>query len=73
MAVEEAWAPVAQSLHQGKLKNDTSSLPLTSNPPLLPSLPLFSFLSPNSQNQTYTQGFFPFLSYYLKHLMLQIV
>lgn len=32
-----AWVPVAQSLHLGKLRNDTSSLPLTL---VLPSLPL---------------------------------
>lgn len=66
MVVEEAWALVAQSLPQGKLRNDTSSLPLTSNPSLLPSLPLFSFLSPNSQKSNLYPGLFPFLSVLLK-------
>lgn len=74
MVVEGAWALVAQSLPQGKLRNDSSSLPSTSDPSLLPSLPLFSFLSPNSQKSNLYPGlFFLFYLYFLKHLMLQIV
>lgn len=74
MVEEGAWALVAQSPPQGKLRNDTSSLPSTSDPSLLPSLPLFSFLSPNSQKSNLYPGlFFLFYLYFLKHLMLQIV
>lgn len=81
-AAAGAWAPAAQSPPQGKLRNDSSSFALDPRPPrppppsLLPSLPLFSFLSPNSQKSNLYPGlfFFPFLSVLLKkHLMLQIV
>ena len=66
-AVEGAWALAAQSLLQGKLRNDTSSLPSTSS--THPSCPLYlssPFFHQTARNQTYTQGFFPFLSVLLK-------
>lgn len=66
MAAERVWAPDAQSLPQGKPRNDTCSLPSTSDPSLLPSLPLLSFLSPNSQKSNLYPGLFPFLSVLLK-------
>lgn len=60
MVVEGVWALVARSLRPGKLRNDSRSLPLTCKPSLLPSLPLFSFLSPNSQKSNLYPGLFSF-------------
>uniref|UniRef100_A0A672ITF0 Serine/threonine-protein phosphatase n=5 Tax=Ovalentaria TaxID=1489908 RepID=A0A672ITF0_SALFA len=74
ITAEGPLAPDAPSLLPGKPRNDTSSLPLTFDPALLPSLPLFSFLSPNSQKSNLYPGlFFLFYLYLLKHLMLRIV
>lgn len=64
--VEGVWALGVQSLPQGKPRNDACSLPLTSDLSLLPSLPLLSFLSPNSQKSNLYPGLFPFLSVLLK-------
>lgn len=55
-----AWALGVQSLPQGKPRNDARSLLLTSDLSLLPSLPLLSFLSPNSQNSNLYPGLFSF-------------
>lgn len=70
--VEGVWALGVQSLPQGKPRNDACSLLLISDPSLLPSLPLLSFLSPNSQ-KSLPRAFFLFYLYFLKHLMLWIV
>lgn len=67
MAAAVAWALVAQSPPQGKLRNDTSSLPSTSEPipPALSTSLLLSFTK-QPEIKPYTQGFFPFLSVLLK-------
>lgn len=71
---EGGWALGVRSLPQGKPRNDTCSLPLTSDLSLRPSLPLLSFLSPNSQKSNLYPGLFSlFYLYFLKHLMLWIV
>ena len=71
---EGEWALAAQSLPQGKLRNDTSSLPSTCDPSLLPSLPLFSFLfTKQPEIKPIPRAFFLFYLYFLKHLMLWIV
>lgn len=72
--VEGEWALGVLSLLQGKPRNDVRSLPLTSDLSLLPSLPLLSFLSPNSQKSNLYPGlFFLFYLYFLKHLMLRFL
>lgn len=72
--VEGVWALGVLSLLQGKPRNDVRSLPLTSDLSLLPSLPLLSFLSPNSQKSNLYPGlFFLFYLYFLKHLTLRFV
>lgn len=71
MVVEVAWALVAQSLPQGKLRNDTSSLPSTSNPtpPALSTSLLLSFTK-QPEIKPIPRAFFLFYLYFLKHLML---